>query len=52
MRGQRLAHPLERGLLEIVGAFHGFAEVLERLRDDRVEDRVGIGQVEIGRAHV
>ena len=48
---ERLAHPRESGLLEISRTLDGFAEALERLGDDRVQDGVGIRQVHLRAGH-
>ena len=48
---QGLAHPCESRLLEIARIFDGFAEALERFRDDRVQNRVGIGEVDLRTGH-
>ena len=51
MFGQRGAHPAVGGLVEVGGAFHGLAEALQRLRHDRVQDRVRVGQVHLRARH-
>ena len=51
MRGERGAYPGKRGLFEVLRAVDCLREVFEGLRDGGVEDRVGIGQVDLAARH-